>query len=33
MQGRNSLPKKAVSTTSVGIQTDLEELMVEEVVV
>jgi hypothetical protein len=33
MQGRNPLPKKAVSTTSVGIQTNLEELVVEEAVV
>ena len=33
MQGRNPLPKKAVSTTSVGIQTNSEELVVEEVVV
>ena len=30
MQGRNPLLKKATSTTSVGIRTDPEELMVEE---
>ena len=33
MQGRNPLPKKVASTTFVGIQTDPEELMVEEAVV
>ena len=33
MQGRNPLPKKAASTTSIGIQTDPEELMVEETTV
>jgi hypothetical protein len=30
MQGRNPLPKKATSTMFVGIDTDPEELMVEE---
>jgi hypothetical protein len=30
VQGINPLPKQAVSTNSVGIQTDPEELMVEE---
>jgi hypothetical protein len=32
MQGRNPLPKKAASTTSIGIQIDPEDLVVEEAV-
>jgi hypothetical protein len=32
VQGRNPLPKEAVSTNSVGIQTDPEEIVVEETV-
>jgi hypothetical protein len=33
MQGRNTLPKNAASTTYIGIQIDPEELMVEEEIV
>jgi hypothetical protein len=33
MQGRNPLPKKETSTTSIGIQIDPEESMVEEATV
>ena len=32
MQGRNPLPKEAFNTNSVGIQTDPEEIVVEETV-
>jgi hypothetical protein len=32
VQGRNPLPKEAVSTNSVGIQTYPEEIVVEEIV-
>jgi hypothetical protein len=32
MQGRNPLPKEAVTTNSVGIQTDPEEIVIEEAV-
>jgi hypothetical protein len=32
VKGRNPLPKEAVNTNYVGIQTDLEEIVVEETV-
>ena len=32
MQGRNPLPKEEVNTNSAGIQTDLEEIVVEETI-
>jgi hypothetical protein len=32
VQGRNPLPKEAVSTNSLRIQTDTEEIVVEETV-
>jgi hypothetical protein len=32
VQGRNPLPKEAVSTNYVGIQTDPEEIVVEETI-
>jgi hypothetical protein len=32
VQGRNPLPKEAVNTNFVGIQTDPEEIVVEETV-
>jgi hypothetical protein len=32
VQGRNPLPKEAVSTNSIWIQTDPEEIVIEETV-
>ena len=32
VQGRNPLPREAISTNSVGIRTDPEEIVVEEIV-
>jgi hypothetical protein len=32
VQGRNPLPKRYITTNSVGIQTDPEEIVVEEII-
>jgi hypothetical protein len=32
VQGRNPLPKEVVSTNSIGIQIELEEIVVEETI-